>query len=48
MFERDNEVEPQAYLNGYIDAAVLDSTTRLWNNFETDYKPLVNFAKENA
>ena len=30
-----------------IDQKKLDSTARLWPNYKTDYKPLVDFAKEN-
>ena len=45
MFERDNEKQLKAYLDGTIDYQGLDSMARLWNNFKTDYKPLVDFAK---
>jgi len=47
MFEKDNQVELSKYINGEIDQKTLDSTARLWNNYSTDYKPLVDFAKEN-
>jgi uncharacterized iron-regulated protein len=47
MFERDNQDELNDYLSGKIDAKVLDSVARLWKNYETDYAPLVNYAKEN-
>ena len=47
MFERDNQKELNDYLSGKIDAKVLDSVARLWNNYETDYAPLVDYAKEN-
>jgi uncharacterized iron-regulated protein len=30
-----------------LDQKQLDSTARLWKNYKTDYKPLVDFAKEN-
>jgi len=46
MFEKDNQVELNRYLGGEIDQKTLDSTARLWNNYPTDYKPLVDFAKE--
>lgn len=48
MFEADNQNELNDYLTGTIDAKALDTLARLWNNFKTDYKPLVDFAKDNA
>ena len=47
MFEQDNQAALDNYLQGKITAKGLDSTARLWNNYQTDYAPLVNFAKEN-
>ena len=47
MFERDNQEALDYYLQGKINAKRLDSSTRLWKNYPTDYAPLVNFAKEN-
>ncbi len=46
MFEADNQTALNNYLNDSIDAKGLDTTARLWNNFQTDYQPLVDFAKE--
>lgn len=48
MFERDNQDELDAYLAGEITYEGLDSTTRLWGNYKTDYAPLVDFAKDNG
>lgn len=48
MFERDNQDELDAYLSDSITAEGLDSLARLWINYETDYAPLVDFAKENT
>jgi len=45
MFERDNQAQLDQYVEGKIDAKALKDSTRLWNNFSTDYKPLVDFAK---
>ncbi|NMR34036.1 ChaN family lipoprotein [Chryseobacterium aquaticum] len=45
MFERDNQAQLDQYVEGKIDAKTLKDSTRLWNNFSTDYKPLVDFAK---
>jgi len=47
MFEADNQIELNAYLSGTIDAKGLDTAARLWPNYNTDYAPLVNYAKEN-
>ncbi len=46
MFEADNQQALNDYLAGNITAKGLDSTARLWNNYKTDYAPIVNFAKE--
>lgn len=46
MFERDNQQSLGAYLGGKIDSKVLKDSVRLWKNYETDYKPLVDFAKD--
>jgi len=46
MFETDNQNQLNNYLNGKINQKVLDSTARLWKNYKTDYKPLVDFAKD--
>ncbi|SHE93183.1 ChaN family lipoprotein [Chryseobacterium takakiae] len=45
MFERDNQEQLNKYLNGTFDFKTLKDSARLWNNFSTDYQPLVDFAK---
>jgi uncharacterized iron-regulated protein len=45
MFEQDNQLALDAYLQGKLSAKGLDSSARLWNNYKTDYAPLVNYAK---
>jgi len=45
MFERDNQDVLKLYLQDSITYGVLDSTARLWSNYETDYKPIVEYAK---
>ena len=47
MLEADNQKQVNQYLSGEIDQKKLDSTARLWPNYKTDYKLLVDFAKEN-
>jgi uncharacterized iron-regulated protein len=46
MIEADNQKQLDQYLKGEINQKVFDSTGRLWPNHKTDYKPLVDFAKE--
>ena len=45
MIEADNQTQLNNYLSGKITQKQLDSTARLWPNYKTDYKPLVDFAK---
>lgn len=47
MFERDNQGELNKYLSNKINVEQFDTTVRLWDNYYTDYAPLVNYAKEN-
>ncbi|MBI3512312.1 MAG: ChaN family lipoprotein [Bacteroidetes bacterium] len=47
MFERDQQNFLTEYLDGKISDKVFRDTTNLWSNFGTDYKPLVDFAKDN-
>lgn len=47
VMEADNQAELNRYLSGDVDAKGLDTLARLWPNFKTDYKPLVDLAKEN-
>jgi len=47
MFESDNQKALNAYLSDKINQSQLDSMARLWPNYNTDYKPLVDYAKLN-
>lgn len=47
MIEADNQKELNQYLSGEMNAKALDTLARLWTNYKTDYKPLVDFAKDN-
>lgn len=47
MIEADNQPQLNDYLAGKIDQKAFDTIARLWNNHKTDYKPLVDFAKNN-
>jgi len=46
MIEADNQMQLNQYLAGTINQKAFDTVARLWNNHKTDYKPLVDFAKE--
>ncbi|MDR2222355.1 MAG: ChaN family lipoprotein [Flavobacteriaceae bacterium] len=46
MFESDNQLGLTNYLEGKSDEEQLKKEVRLWNNYKTDYRPLVEFAKE--
>jgi uncharacterized iron-regulated protein len=47
MFEADNQLILNEYLAGQITEDKFEEEARLWNNYLTDYKPLVLIAKEN-
>ena len=47
MIEADNQLQLNKYLSEEIDQKKFDSSARLWKNYKTDYKPLVDFAKKN-
>jgi uncharacterized iron-regulated protein len=46
MFEADNQYIIDEYLNGKISKSSFQDEVRLWPNYNTDYKPLLEFAKE--
>ena len=48
MFEADNQLILNEYLSGFITETVFEEEARLWNNYTTDYKPLVLLAKEHG
>src|SRR5690606_35635947 len=48
MIEADNQKQLDQYLKGEINQKAFDTLARLWPNYKTDYKPLVDFAKENS
>lgn len=47
MIESDNQDLLDNYLARIVDQKAFDTLARLWTNHKTDYKPLVDFAKEN-
>jgi uncharacterized iron-regulated protein len=48
MFETDNQLIIDEYFMGLFKESSFESEVRKWNNYATDYKPLLNFAKENG
>jgi uncharacterized iron-regulated protein len=48
MFETDNQLLIDEYFAGIIKESSFESEVRLWKNYATDYKPLLNFAKQNG
>ena len=47
MFESDGQLIMDEYFSGMITEKKFKEEMRLWDNYETDYKPLLEFAKEN-
>lgn len=47
MFETDNQLLIDEYFAGIIKESSFESEVRLWKNYATDYKPLLNFARQN-
>ena len=47
MFEADDQIALNEYLAGQLSEKTLKEETKLWSNYTTDYKPLVDFAKKN-
>lgn len=46
MFERDVQIIVDEYLKGFISEAHFISSSRAWGNYKTDYRPLVEYARE--
>jgi len=47
MFESDQQILMNEYLQKVITEKNFEAEMRLWPNYQTDYKPLVNFALSN-
>lgn len=48
MFEADNQLLLDEYLGSEYAADKFEAEAKLWKNYKTDYKPLVEFAKKNG
>lgn len=47
MFESDDQIALNEYLSGLVSEKTLKDEVKLWTNYPSDYKPLVDFAKKN-
>jgi uncharacterized iron-regulated protein len=48
MFESDNQLIVNEYLAGLIKEKDFESQVRLWPNYKSDYKRLINFARDSS
>ena len=48
MFEADNQLVLDEYLAGVITDKQLEAESKIWKNYTQDYKPLVQFARDNG
>lgn len=48
MFETDNQLIMDEYFSGMITKEKFEEEMRLWPNYKTDYKPLLEFAKDSG
>jgi uncharacterized iron-regulated protein len=47
MFEADNQLLLDEYLSSAYEADKFEAEVKLWKNYKTDYKPLLEFARKN-
>lgn len=47
MFESDNQTVMDEYLNSFITEKQFETEAKVWQNYQTDYKPLLDFAQQN-
>lgn len=48
FFERDDQLKLDEYTSGLIPARNFEAEARLWNNYKTDYKPVVDLARDSG
>lgn len=46
MFERDDQLVINEYLDNMYESGKFEPEAKLWRNYNTDYKPLLEYAKE--
>jgi len=47
FFERDDQLNIDEWFEGKLSQNNFETETKLWNNYKTDYRPLMQFANEN-
>jgi uncharacterized iron-regulated protein len=47
MFETDNQLLLDEYLASAYEADKFEAEVKLWKNYKTDYKPLIEYARKN-
>ncbi|MDT8400957.1 MAG: ChaN family lipoprotein [Bacteroidales bacterium] len=47
MFERDDQLLLNEYLDNMYESDKFEPEAKLWSNYKTDYKPLLEYAREN-
>jgi uncharacterized iron-regulated protein len=47
MFETDNQIILNEYTDSLVSQSRFEEEAKLWPNYKTDYKPLVEFARKN-
>jgi|JFJP01.1.fsa_nt_gi uncharacterized iron-regulated protein len=47
MFEADDQIVLDEYLSGLITEKTFKEEAKVWTNYTSDYKPLLDFAKKN-
>ena len=47
MFEADDQIVVNEFLSGKLSENTFKAEAKLWQNYKTDYKPLLDFAKTN-
>jgi len=48
MFETDNQLLIDEYLSSAYEADKFEAEVKLWKNYKTDYKPLMEYARKNS
>jgi uncharacterized iron-regulated protein len=48
MFEADQQILIDEYVNGLINTTTFEREARLWNNYKTDYKPVFEYGKQHG
>lgn len=48
MLESDDQIKVDEYLSGFIREKDFEKEAKIWINHKTDYRPLLNFAKDNG